>query len=383
MNSQKDLFLLPEGHHYLNCSYLSPLLKSVEIAGIAGVRGKARPWEVTPDRFFEDSEKVRALFANLIHSKNLNQVAIMPSVSYGMGTVANNLPKKTGKEIVIAGEQFPSNVYPWQSFADRTGNKIRRVDPPGGEHRGKEWNQQILDAITSKTLLVALGNVHWTDGTLFDVVSIAEKAREYGAYFVIDGTQSVGALPFDAGKVQPDALICAGYKWLMGPYGVALGYFGPRLTGGIPLEEGWIVRKNSRDFSGLIDYEEDYQPGAKRYDVGQRSNFITLPMMREALAQVSDWGVGNIQSYVRNLTELMIPKLQTAGYRIEESGYRADHMFGARVPEGTEMEKVRETLQEENIHVSIRGSAIRISPHLYNDENDINILTENLLRAVE
>lgn len=382
MNCQKDLFLLPEGHHYLNCSYFSPLLRSVDKAGVAGIRGKARPWEITPDRFFEDSEKVRTQFANLINSENPNQVAIMPSVSYGMGTVANNLPKAPGREIVIVGEQFPSNVYPWQVFAQRTGNKIRRVDPPTGDHRGREWNERILDAITPKTLLVALGNVHWTDGTLFDIVSISEKAREHGAYFVIDGTQSVGALPFDVGDVQPDALICAGYKWLLGPYGIAMGYFGPRLTNGIPLEEGWIARKNSSDFSGLIDYEDDYQPGAKRYDVGQRSNFITLPMMSEALAQVTDWGIDNIQSYIRNLTEKMIRDLQSVGYKIEESRFRADHMFGARVPEGTEMNKVIDSLKEKNIYVSIRGSAIRVSPHLYNDENDVDKLTKSLIKAI-
>lgn len=383
MNCQKDLFLLPEDHHYLNCSYLSPLLRSVEKAGIAGIQGKARPWEVTPDRFFEDSEKVRLLFADLIHAEDPQQVAIMPSVSYGMGTVVNNLPQAPGKEIVIAGEQFPSNVYPWKSFADRTGIKIRRIDPPSGKHRGSEWNRQILDAISPKTLLVALGNVHWTDGTLFDVVSISKKAREHGAYFVIDGTQSVGALPFDVGEVQPDALICAGYKWLMGPYGIAMGYFGPRLTGGIPLEEGWIVRKNSRDFSRLIDYEDDYLPGAMRYDVGQRSNFITLPMMREALAQVTDWGVEHIQTYIQNLTKPMIAQLLSAGYEIENSEFRSAHMFGARVPTGIEMERVSKMLIEKNNYVSIRGTAIRISPHVYNDENDTEALTHVLISAAK
>ena len=128
---------------------------------------------------------------------------------------------------------------------------------------------------------------------------------------MIDGTQSVGALPLNVQDVKPDALICAGYKWLMGPYGIALGYFGPRLTGGIPLEEGWIVRKNSEDFTSLIDYEEEYQPGAKRYDVGQRSNFITLPMMREALMQVKEWGIENIREYIQDLTGDLIPIYKT------------------------------------------------------------------------
>jgi len=382
LTCQKDLFLMPDDHHYLNCSYLSPLLKRVEQAGVEGVRGKSRPWETTPDRFFHDSETVRSLFAELIHAEEPNQVAIMPAVSYGMGTVVNNLPKSPGKQIIIAEEQFPSNVYPWEAYAKRTGNSIKRIAAPVGEKRGEKWNEAILNSINNNTLLVALGNVHWTDGTVFRIREISEKVHSFGGYFVMDGTQSVGALPLNVQDVKPDALICAGYKWMMGPYGISLGYFGPRLTGGIPLEEGWIVRKNSEDFAALIDYEEDYQPGAKRYDMGQRSNFITLPMMREALMQVREWGIHNIQSYIKSLSEPLIPALIDSDYKIEEDEYRAPHMFGARVPLGTEMKSVREALQSRNIHVSVRGSAIRISPNVYNDESDIEALKECLLFAV-
>lgn len=381
LTCQKSLFLMPDDHHYLNCSYLSPLLKRVEQAGIEGVRGKSQPWETTPDTFFHDSETVRSLFAEIIHAEKPDQIAIMPAVSYGMGTVVNNLPTTPGREIVIAGEQFPSNVYPWKAFARRTGNTIVRIPAPNGNGRGAAWNDAIMEAINERTLLVALGNVHWTDGTVFRIKEISEKVRSVDGYFVIDGTQSVGGLPLNVQDVKPDALICAGYKWLMGPYGIALGYFGPRLNGGIPLEEGWIVRKNSEDFTSLIDYEEEYQPGAKRYDVGQRSNFIMLPMMREALMQVTEWGVENIQSYIRNLTGQLIPDLQNAGYTIEDEAFRAAHMFGARVPDGAEMSKIREALQGNNIHVSVRGSAIRISPHVYNDKADIEALSQCLLTA--
>lgn len=379
LTCQKDLFLMPDNHHYLNCSYLSPLLKRVEKAGVEGIRGKSRPWKTTPDTFFYDSESVRSLFADLIHAESPDQIAIMPAVSYGMGTAVNNLPTTPGKEIIIAGEQFPSNVYPWEAFARRTGMTIKRVDAPVGEKRGQRWNESILNTINNNTLLVALNNVHWTDGTIFRIREISEKVHSADGFFVIDGTQSVGALPLNVQDVKPDALICAGYKWLMGPYGIALGYFGPRLTGGIPLEEGWIVRKNSEDFTSLVDYEEEYQPGAKRYDVGQRSNFITLPMMREALMQVKEWGIENIREYIQELTGDLIPGLQNAGYIIEQDEFRAPHMFGARVPDGKLMQSVRNSLYKKNIHVSIRGSAIRISPHLYNSSEDIDALSDCLL----
>lgn len=379
MNCQKHLFTLSNDRHYLNCSYLSPLMKRVEEAGIAGMKQKRHPWQIAPDDFFNDSNRLRPLFAKLVNAAHANDIAIMPSVSYGLATVAKNMDTTGGNTIIIAGEQFPSNVYIWEAFCRKHGCELKIVDPPKGfQHRGELWNHHILEAITDETLLVALGNVHWTDGTLFDLQSIGERAREANAYFVIDGTQSVGALPFDVQKVQPDALICAGYKWLMGPYSMALGYLGPRLQDGIPLEEGWITRKNSEDFSGLIDYKDEYQPGAQRFDVGERSNFILVPMMIEALKQILEWKPKNIQAYCNELTSELVRELPKLGYQIEDENWRANHMFGIRLPEHVPISRLQEELSKRNIYVSVRGSAIRISPNVYNDETDMDALLDVL-----
>ena len=227
MKCQKDLFRLPVHEHYLNCSYLSPLLRAVEDAGIRGIRGKRHPWNLKPEDFFDDADAVRQEFGTLIKAENPEQIALMPAVSYGMSTVAQNLPIKKGGEIIVAGEQFPSNVYPWMSFCKEHDCTLKIINAPTGtESRGKIWNQRILEAISEHTILIALGSVHWADGTRFDIERIGSLARSHDALFVIDGTQSVGAMPFDVNIVQPDALICAGYKWMMGPYGTALGYFG-------------------------------------------------------------------------------------------------------------------------------------------------------------
>ena len=375
MECQKHLFSLDENHHYLNCSYLSPLLNSVEEAGIRGVRSKNRPWETKPKHFFTDSNHLRTLFANLVNADDASNVAIMPAVSYGLATVAKNMDPQKGTEIVVAGEQFPSNIYAWRRFCKQQNCSIKTVAAPKEfTGRGEAWNRKILDAITDDTLLVALGNVHWADGTLFDLQTIGEQARDHDAYFVVDGTQSVGALPIDVQAVQPDALICAGYKWLMGPYAMTLGYLGPRLRDGVPLEEGWIVRKNSEDFSGLVDYVDDYQPGAQRFDMGERSNFILVPMMISALQQILDWGPSNIQKYCQQLTNELVEELPKHGYRIEQPHWRGQHMFGIRLPDHIQIPSLQRRLEEQNIHVSVRGSAVRISPNVYNNEQDIKAL---------
>ena len=383
MKCQKDLFQLPENEHYLNCSFLSPLLKSVEEAGIKGVRSKRHPWNLKPEDFFEDADRVRQEFSKLIHANDPQAIALMPAVSYGMSTIAKNLPVKKGGEIIVAGEQFPSNVYPWMSFCKDHDCKLKIVEAPvEPTDRGKIWNQRILEAISDDTILVALGSVHWADGTRFDLEKIGSLAREKSAFFVIDGTQSVGAMPFDVNVVQPDALICAGYKWMMGPYGTALTYFGEQLLNGKPLEEGWIVRKNSENFGGLVEYEDEYQPGALRFDVGERSHFINLPMMAAALVQVNKWTPQNIQNYCKNLCSETIAELQENGFQIEDEQWRGHHMFGIRLPETVGMDRLRQKLTENHIHVSVRGSSVRVSPHLYNNEEDVERLRTALLELV-
>lgn len=380
MNCQKHLFHLSENEHYLNCSYLSPLLKTVEEAGIKGLRGKRHPWNLKPDDFFEDANKIRQEFAKLIHADNPQQIALIPAVSYGMSTVAKNLPVKKGGNIVVAGEQFPSNVYPWMSFCNDHDCTLKIIEAPKeSADRGKIWNQRILEAISDDTILVALGSVHWADGTRFDLENIGSIAREKNAFFVIDGTQSVGAMPFDVNKIQPDALICAGYKWLMGPYGTSLGYFGPRLLDGKPLEEGWIVRKNSENFGGLVEYEEEYQPGALRFDMGERSHFINLHMIVEALKQVNAWTPEAIQSYCKKLCSGAIIELRENGFQIEDEEWRGHHMFGIRLPKGLSIDALKEKLSENHLHVSVRGSSVRVSPHLYNDEKDVEVLKSTFL----
>lgn len=384
MNCQKDLFSLSDDHHYLNCSFLSPLLKSVEEAGIKGIKSKSRPWETTPDDFFQDSNILRSLFARLINAPKADDIAIMPAVSYGLATAAKNIDPSKGNTIVVAGEQFPSNVYVWKRFCKDHNCNLKVIEPPEEfENRGKQWNEKILDAIGPDTLLVALSNVHWTDGTHFDLQSIGILRRQHDAYLVIDGTQSVGALPIDVQEIQPDALICAGYKWLMGPYAMTLGYFSPQFQDGIPLEEGWIVRKESEDFSNLVDYADDYQPGARRFDMGERSNFILVPMMIEALRQIIEWNPENIQQYCKQLTSDIVHKLPEFGYQIEKPNWRGHHMFGIRLPQSTTQKELQQELDKNNIHVSVRGSAVRISPNVYNNEQDITALFEVLKKIGE
>jgi selenocysteine lyase/cysteine desulfurase len=382
LSCQSQAFSLPPDLHYLNCAYMSPLPRAVEEAGIRGMARKRNPSALTPQDFFSDSDRVRELFAELVGSPDPSNIAILPSVSYGIGVAARNTPLTSGQNIVLLEEQFPGNVYAWRRRAKETGAEIRMIGPGPGAGRGRRWNERLLEAIDDSTGAVALAPVHWTDGTVFDLESIGSRAREAGAAFVVDGTQSVGAMPFDVGALQPDALIVASYKWLLGPYSIGLGFFGPRYLDGIPLEETWIAREGSEDFQSLVDYRDGYQPGAVRFDVGERSNFILVPMVAQALRLILDWEPVRIQAYVEELTGGMLAEAVAWGYEIEEPRFRAPHLFGIRMPGGVGLDRLKAALDQEGVSASLRGSALRVAPQVYNDEEDVEALGRALRAGI-
>jgi selenocysteine lyase/cysteine desulfurase len=254
IDCQKELFTLDAEVHYLNCAYMSPLLKTVELAGTEGLIKKRNPYLVLPEDYFNDGEEVRKLVGKLVNG-DPGRVALVPSVSYGMGIVARNIKPAAGKKIITVHEEFPSDVYSLHRICQVHQMELITIKPPPGTERAKKWNEKILDAIDSNTALINLSSIHWADGTIFDLESIGNRAKEVGALFVVDGTQSVGAMPFDVKQYKVDALICAGYKWLLGPYTSGFIYLGEYFDNGIPIEESWLNRTGSENFRALVDYE--------------------------------------------------------------------------------------------------------------------------------
>jgi len=378
MNCQKHLFQLPEGIHYLNCAYMSPLMKSVEERGIEGLRLKRNPLSIQPVDFFTGAVSVRRKFAQMVKCDPA-QVALMPSVSYGMNSVIRNIPCGKGQHALTLSEEFPSCYYTAQRWCRDHGAELRvvarRDDFP---QRGSDWNERILEAIDRDTAFIVMASVHWMNGTRFDLEKIGARCREVGAKLIVDGSQSVGALPIDIKKTNIDALICAAYKWLMGPYSTALSYIHEDFNEGIPLEESWMTRPNSERFDRLTNYEEGYKPGAVRFDVGQSSNFISLPMLDEALGQLLAWGIEEIQEYGRKLGAPLIDYFLEKGTPVDNEEHRAHHLMGLQLPAGTNGEELLSELQARNVYVSLRGNNLRISINVFNNEEDVQELIHAL-----
>jgi len=387
LTCQKHLFSLPESVHYINCAYMSPMMKRVEEAGIAGIRAKSLPHLVKPIDFFPDVHRLRQAFAELIGAASHESIALIPSVSYGMSIVERNLRRnpnsKPGGNIVLLQDEFPSVVYPCYRMSEQHGLEVRMVAAPKRDaERGKRWNEALLEAIDRSTTLVALSGVHWTDGTRFDMRALRKRTRDVGALLVIDGTQFLGAMPFDVQHIQPDALIAGSYKWMMGPYSIGAMYLGEFFADGVPNEEGWLNRLGSEDFSRLVEYQREYQPGMMRYSVGEQSNFILVPMFLAAVEQLLEWRVSEIESYIQHLTAELFAEFAALGCTVEDEVWRSKHLWGVRLPKNVNVSRVQEQLAARNVYVSVRGDAVRISPNVYNDARDVEALIDALREAL-
>ncbi|HYE26637.1 MAG TPA: aminotransferase class V-fold PLP-dependent enzyme [Allosphingosinicella sp.] len=367
---QRALFDIPEGVAYFDCAKMSPLSRLAISAGRRGLERKAHPWDIRAEHFFDESESVRALFARLIGT-SADDVAIVPSVSYAMATVMANVPVAAGQKIVTLAEDFPSGILASRALAARAEARLATVARPVEG----DWTAAILEAIDGATALVVAPHTHWVCGTMIDVEAVGRRCRSVGAMLVLDTTQSCGALPLDLAAVDPDYLVATSYKWLLGPYSLGFLYVAPRHQQGRPLEEAWIVRRNAHDFRSLSDYEDDFAPGARRFDMGERANFALLPAAAAAIGQLLDWGVADIAETLGATTGALEARLAERGLTAQPD--RAPHFLSVRFPDGPP-ERIEERLAAADVHVSLRGEWMRITPHLYNDEADAERLFSTL-----
>ena len=314
---QRNLFDIPDDLAWINCAQHSPALKTVFAAGLGGLERKRHPWTLGPAQYQEDVLRARTLFAGIIGA-TAEDISFMPSASYGLSLAAKNLTIGPGRRVVLLAEQFPSHVYPWREAVKRDGGTVVTVERPDEG----SWTQAVLAEVDERCAVLALPACHWMDGRSLDLALLSKAAQACGAALVLDLSQSLGAVPIDVGEIAPDFLCAVAYKWLLGPYSFGYLYSAPHRQAGQPLEHAWSSRGGAEDAGSITDYRDDFLPGARRYDVGERGNYIGLPMAIAGLEQVHAWGVGEISATLR-------PMVDEIAHRAEALGLQATAAEGA------------------------------------------------------
>src|SRR6202790_3855982 len=320
--SQRDLFEVPRDICYLNSASYSPLPLPVREAGRAAVGRKATPWMLDAAFANRQHERARAAAARLINADPAD-IALIPSVSYGVATAAKVVTIPRAARIIVLENDHSSPVLEWQTRAEAQGFVIETVRQPDDG----DWTSAVLATIERSGAppvgLASISSVHWSDGGLIDVEAIAAALRRQGAMFLIDATQSAGVLAMEVARLDPDFVIFPTYKWLLGPYGRAFIYVAKRHQDGIPLEQTAAGRRNVRAENDVYFADASYVGDARRFDMGERDHFISLEMASIGMEMMAGWGAAAVVQRLQMLTDRIADGVRGIGLTVQERRVRA------------------------------------------------------------
>src|SRR5712672_3015558 len=366
--SQRALFEMPRHICYLNSASYSPLPLRTQEAGRAAVGRKATPWTLEPGFANHQHERARAAAARLIDA-DAADMALIPSISYGVATATKVLAIDRGTRVIVLENDHSSPVLEWQTRADAQGFAVETIRRPDDG----DWTSAVLAAIerpgAPPTILASISSVHWSDGGLIDIEKVGAALRQRGASFLIDATHSAGVLTMDVRRLDPDFVIFPTYKWLLGPYGRAFLYIAKRHQGGIPLEQTSYGRRSVRAEQATYFADTRYVPDARRFDMGERDHFISMEMAAIGMEMMAEWGTAAIAQRLSMLTERMAEGLRGTGVSAPERRFRAPHILSLGFRNGMPAGLV-EGLAADGVYVAPRLGRMRVSPHVYNDEDD-------------
>lgn len=377
---QRALFDMPRDVCYLNAAAWSPMPISVQEAGRAAMSRKGQPWKLGGDFFSAQYERPRKAAAALIGA-DPNDVALISSVGYGVATAGKVLDIPRGSRVIIMENDHTSPVLEWIGRATAGGFTVDTVKQP----TNADWNTAVLEAIERKgaapLALASISSVHWSDGGALDLPRIAAALKKAGAAFLIDATHDVGVRRIDVKTLDPDFLIFPTYKWVLGPYGRAFMYVAKRRQNGVPLEQTAAARKAVSAEDTIYFRDTSYRDDARRYDMGERDHFVSLEMAAIGMELMASWGNDAIVERLSMLTGKLAEGLGNLDVRVPDVKVRAPHVLCVSFPKGMAPD-LPKRLAAANVHAAPRLGRLRISPHVYNDEEDIDRFVDVFRQAV-
>jgi selenocysteine lyase/cysteine desulfurase len=359
---------------YLNLAGQAPMPKVSLKAVQAALEDKKFPHHKPDSTFFELPRRIRANIARIINGKP-EDVAITTGASTGAIAVAHGIQWHPGDEVITATNEFPLHYTTWLPMQEREGIKVRVVSPRDRFLTADD----LIAALTPKSRLLSVSHVRYDDGSLLDAARLANACHSNGTLLLLDVSQSCGAVPIDLKQIDADFLICAGYKWLLGPFGT--GFFWVKhqhLSTLRPDAYNWMAVAGSDNFAALDFKDPKPAEAANRWDAAEWASYFNfnLVAMNTSVEFAANAGAENVTAHNRKLIDFMferLPKDRCIAASPLDSAKRGPYgCFTARSPEKTVA--LYDKLRKENVVVSLRGGSIRVSPYLYNSERDIDRL---------
>jgi selenocysteine lyase/cysteine desulfurase len=368
--SQRALFDIPRDVCYLNAASWSPLPLATQEAGRIGVARKGRPWLIDPALPGKQYERARRAAAWLINAE-AEDVALISSVSYGVAAAAKLIAVPAGARVLVLENDHSSAVLEWTTRAPAGGFTVDVVARPSDG----DWTTAVLAAIerpgAPPVALASISSVHWSDGGIVDMDCVVAALRRQGAMLLVDATHAVGVMETDVAKLDPDFLVFPTYKWLLGPYGRAFLYVAKRRQDGVPLEQTSYGRRAITSERETYYRDVEFVAGARRFDMGERDHFISLEMASIGMELIAQWGCDAVAARLAALTARLADGLRDCGVGIPDAAVRAPHILSLRFAGGMPDDLI-ERLAAEQVYVAPRVGRLRVSPHVYNDEDDVD-----------
>ncbi|MCZ4353562.1 aminotransferase class V-fold PLP-dependent enzyme [Roseovarius aestuarii] len=362
-------FDIPNDISHLNAAFMTPPPRQVLQAGRDGVDKKAAPWTLSRASFYDEVEAARANVARLINA-SADDIAITGSTSYGIAVAAKNLTVAPGTTILSIAGEHPSQTYAWTVLAKEVGATVEHINRAENQSWAQALSDRVKDGNRPPVSVLALTQVHWSDGSAVDLVAMGALARAHDIALVVDATQSAGVMDLDVKAIQPDFISFATYKWLLGPYGLAFLYAAPKRQDGQPIEHHAFSRVGADGYSNHYDRSMDFMPGARRYDMGERANFATLPMAITALDYLHGIGISAVRDHIAGITTAIAEHAASCGVTVIPADKRSPHLLGLAGPEGFS-DGLVDALRAKNIFVSARDGIVRVAPHVYSGGDDV------------
>jgi selenocysteine lyase/cysteine desulfurase len=370
--SQRALFDIPADVAYLNAAAWSPLPRATQEAAREAVARKGQPWKLAPDFPNAQHERARAAAAALIGA-DASDVALISSVGYGVAIAGKVLSLPCGSRVLVLENDHTSPVLEWVVRADAQGFTVETVPQPADG----DWTSAVLQAIerpgAPPVSLASISSIHWSDGGLLDLQRIRDALRRQSAALLVDATHSVGVIATDVKALDPDFLIFPTYKWVLGPYGRAFIYVAKRHQDGVPLEQTAFARRDVKAENPVYFADTRYVADARRYDMGERDHFISMEMAAIGMEMMAKWSAQAVVKRLSALTRRISEGLAEFDVRYPDERFRAPHILSVGFT-GTPVSEIVPRLAQQQVYVAPRLGRMRISPHVYNDEADVDRL---------